>query len=312
MAHIDPDDLALIALSGTGATDAPAGANVSSHLAECPDCARELAELRRTVDLGRTIPLDLLTPSPTVWAGIHAELGLSASVAAVPGPATAGPEAAGAVAPGPDALGPVAPRPGAPVPVVPGLGEPVGVLPILGDPGHSALGPVVAPIDAPVTALTDGRPARQHRLRWVPVAAAAAVGLAVGLSASLWWPAPREQLLAQGTLDPLPGWTASGEASVARSADGPREVTVTLSVGAPSATPGDEPLREVWLLTPDASGLVSLGLLTGDTGRFVVPDAVDLAEFSVVDVSAEASDGDPAHSGDSIVRGELVPRAVAS
>jgi hypothetical protein len=36
-----------------------------------------------------------------------------------------------------------------------------------------------------------------------------------------------------------------------------------------------------------------------------VPDGVDTAEFPVVDVSAEADDGDPAHSGDSIVRGTL-------
>ena len=34
-------------------------------------------------------------------------------------------------------------------------------------------------------------------------------------------------------------------------------------------------------------------------------DSVDLARFSVVDVSAEPLDGDPTHSGDSIVRGAL-------
>ncbi|HEU4758159.1 MAG TPA: anti-sigma factor, partial [Agromyces sp.] len=64
-------------------------------------------------------------------------------------------------------------------------------------------------------------------------------------------------------------------------------------------------VREVWLIRTDASGLVSLGLLEGDSGRFVVPDGIDLGEFTLVDVSAEPVDGDPAHSGDSIVRGEL-------
>ena len=64
-------------------------------------------------------------------------------------------------------------------------------------------------------------------------------------------------------------------------------------------------VREVWLIRSDASGLVSLGLLEGDSGRFVVPDGIDLDEFTLVDVSAEPVDGDPAHSGDSIVRGEL-------
>ena len=64
-------------------------------------------------------------------------------------------------------------------------------------------------------------------------------------------------------------------------------------------------VREVWLIRSDASGLVSLGLLEGASGRFVVPDGIDLDEFTLVDVSAEPVDGDPAHSGDSIVRGEL-------
>ena len=50
---------------------------------------------------------------------------------------------------------------------------------------------------------------------------------------------------------------------------------------------------------------MSLGLLEGASGRFVVPDGIDLDEFTLVDVSAEPVDGDPAHSGDSIVRGEL-------
>jgi anti-sigma-K factor RskA len=64
-------------------------------------------------------------------------------------------------------------------------------------------------------------------------------------------------------------------------------------------------LREVWLLRADASGLVSLGLLDGATGRFSIPAGIDLAEFPVVDVSAEPADGNPGHSGDSIVRGTL-------
>ena len=63
--------------------------------------------------------------------------------------------------------------------------------------------------------------------------------------------------------------------------------------------------REVWLLTPDVSGLISVGTLEGTSGRFDLPDGLDLDEFSVVDVSEEQFDGNPAHSGDSIVRGPL-------
>jgi hypothetical protein len=56
---------------------------------------------------------------------------------------------------------------------------------------------------------------------------------------------------------------------------------------------------------PDVSGLVSLGTLDGSSGRFDLPAGLDLDQFSVVDVSEEQFDGDPAHSGDSIVRGPL-------
>jgi hypothetical protein len=67
----------------------------------------------------------------------------------------------------------------------------------------------------------------------------------------------------------------------------------------------DGTYREVWLLRPDVSGLVSLGMLEGDQGRFDLPDGLDLADYPVVDVSEEHFDGDPAHSGDSVVRGDL-------
>ena len=65
------------------------------------------------------------------------------------------------------------------------------------------------------------------------------------------------------------------------------------------------PLREVWLIKADASGLISIGFLDGDTGTFTIPDGVNLSEYPLVDVSAEPADGNPAHSGNSIVRGEL-------
>ena len=37
----------------------------------------------------------------------------------------------------------------------------------------------------------------------------------------------------------------------------------------------------------------------------MLPAQVDVGEFPVVDVSIEPADGDPAHSGDSVVRGTL-------
>ena len=72
----------------------------------------------------------------------------------------------------------------------------------------------------------------------------------------------------------------------------------------PEAT-GGTGFRGVWLLNDDATELVSLGVVRGKTGTFVVPDGLDIARFNNVDVSAEPFDGNPAHSSDSIVRGPL-------
>lgn len=63
--------------------------------------------------------------------------------------------------------------------------------------------------------------------------------------------------------------------------------------------------REVWLITADATAIVSLGILEGSEGEFAVPEDVDIRDYVLVDISQEPEDGDPTHSGDSIVRGEL-------
>ncbi|MBT2538553.1 anti-sigma factor domain-containing protein [Arthrobacter sp. ISL-69] len=63
--------------------------------------------------------------------------------------------------------------------------------------------------------------------------------------------------------------------------------------------------REVWVISPDLSKLVSLGVLDGEPGVFAIPEGLDLAEYPIVDVSNEPFDGNPGHSSDSIARGEL-------
>ncbi|WP_203230682.1 anti-sigma factor, partial [Agromyces humi] len=143
--------------------------------------------------------------------------------------------------------------------------------------------------------------------RWWPVAAAAAAvgivaGIAIGVGASGGFGSrPASQtIVATASLDAFPGWSATGSAQLEEGDDGVRSIVVDLDAEVPATD-----VREVWLIRSDASGLVSLGLLEGASGRFVVPDGIDLDEFTLVDVSAEPVDGDPAHSGDSIVRGEL-------
>ena len=299
MTHIDRDDLALIAMAELDLTEPE-----RLHLAECPECSLELISLQHTVAVGRAArDVQLLEPGDAVWGRIHSALGLSDAVAGTPRrsdfPASAGPARAApvtdtaALAPA-GAAGPAAGPGPAPAP---------------------APGPVPAPVEpappagpAPVARI-DGH-GRSRRARfWLPLTVAAGiVGLVGGLGGGIWWESLRqdaappvvEAKIAEATLDPFPGWTAGGTAYVEKAADGHREVVVDLT----GAT-GSAPLREVWLIKADASGLVSIGLLDGATGRFSIPDGLDLAQYPLVDVSAEPDNGDPAHSGDSIVRGEL-------
>ncbi len=144
---------------------------------------------------------------------------------------------------------------------------------------------------------------RKRPTAWGWIAGAAAAGLVVG-GGGAWWVANQPDpvtVQATAVLEPLPGWDASGSAVVETRSDGTRVLVVDLA----KETPSEDGFREVWLLKPDVSGLVSLGTLEGTSGRFDLPAGLDLSQFSVVDVSEEQFDGDPAHSGDSIVRGPL-------
>lgn len=142
---------------------------------------------------------------------------------------------------------------------------------------------------------------RRPGSRWWLAAAAGLVvgGVAGGLVVGAVLRDDDDAVLAEARLEALPGWSATGDAVVEESADGSRTLVVRLS-GAEA-----DGFREVWLLDREATRLVGLGVLDGDEGRFTIPVGLDLDDFAVVDVSAEAFDGDPGHSGDSILRGEL-------
>ena len=245
--HPEPDELAALAADG-GEPDA----TTRAHLRSCPDCRRDYEEFAATVARSRAAAadFDLERPSPSVWGGIHAQLGLSTDLASDP--------LADADTPRPVAE--VRPEPA--------------------DTGRR----------------------RGTRWWWPALAAAAAVvGVVAGITIGTNLVSrTNEAIIAEARLDPLPGWSAEGRALVEEGSDGRRSIVVEMDG---EAAPGQ--VKEVWLLNDDASGLVSLGLLDGKTGRFAVPPDVDLATFSLVDVSSEPTNGDPAHSGDSIVRGQL-------
>ena len=146
--------------------------------------------------------------------------------------------------------------------------------------------------------------APRRRRRWMPVVAvAASVALVASVGVVAWQfaQAPAPTVLATATLDAFPNWPdATGDAIVEKGPGGTRIVHVTMD--APGV--GDD-YTEVWLISSDATRLVSLGTLQGTSGTFTIPAGVDLSVYDLVDVSAEPYDGDPTHSGDSIVRGQL-------
>ncbi|KRB36600.1 anti-sigma factor [Microbacterium sp. Root180] len=161
-----------------------------------------------------------------------------------------------------------------------------------------------AAVGAPLTNAAEASPAAPSRGRGLRVLVALAASVAAVLAVVGVWSLVRPAdpvELASATLGAFPDHPgAVGTAVVTESADGERQVTVELD-GSDAA----DGYREVWLITADASDLVSLGVLEGSEGVFDIPDDVDLSDFVLVDVSQEPEDGDPAHSGDSIVRGEL-------
>ena len=240
--------------------------SVLEHLAACESCQQEVEALRSTVTVARSTVGETALQAPPARVWQGVRAQLGLS----------------------SDLEPVMPA------TVPGAAN-LGVL--------SDVTPAGPPRE--VVALDAARERRAGIRRLVLTVAASAAAAAIVAGGVLVWgaAAPRDggQLIASAQLDALPAWTgAAGEATVAERADGERVVRVSLD-----AEVGEGVVREVWLLTENIDGLISLGYLTGASGEFVVPASVDLAEFSVVDVSAEPLDGDPTHSGDSIVRGAL-------
>jgi anti-sigma-K factor RskA len=248
----------------------PATDEERAHLDTCDECALELAELEYTVIVGRsTVGVgDLEAPPERVWAGIAEELGLGAAdrMSTAGGIPAADERERAATADEPERA--------------------------------SAAASVSADEGSP------GAPAPARRKRGTRIVFALAASIALIVAAVGTWTLVRETQpveIAAATLDAFPAHPdASGTAVIVEKPDGARQVQVDLEAAEPS-----DGFREVWLITEDASALVSLGLLEGSTGVFPVPDDIDLREYVLVDISQEPADGDPTHSGDSIVRGEL-------
>jgi anti-sigma-K factor RskA len=147
--------------------------------------------------------------------------------------------------------------------------------------------------DGPVPSISAAR--RRWWFATAGVAAAAAATVAAVLIATD--DEPGTEVLASVDLEPL-GGSGSGRAELVRTDDTVQLLVETNDLGVPDG------YFEVWLIDPSVTALVSLGPLRDD-GEYDVPPGVDPAAFPIVDVSVEPVDGDPAHSGVSVLRGEL-------
>jgi anti-sigma-K factor RskA len=146
------------------------------------------------------------------------------------------------------------------------------------------------------TPIDQARRRRRPPPLWVLGAAAAAVLAVVGVAVALG-SEDEPEVVASATLDRL-GPTGSGAAELVDD-DG----DLVLQVEAEGLDPGDGFL-EVWVIDSGVTKLVSLGPSRPD-GSYDLPAGLDPEQFPVVDVSVEPLDGDPAHSGDSVLRGTL-------
>jgi anti-sigma-K factor RskA len=320
--HPDSDDLALLALGES------LGDPTETHVANCDFCQREVQSFRQTIGLAELSNYGEDAPpvSEHVWSAITAELGLAGEVtgdtitARRSGPLPAQPvptddrtnrfTPVGLTPTSSDVRSPTADHEPADLPDE--LPPAVPLLRAVPEPTEPAEDPNVtprvptaptSPAESPVTV---GPPARRWS-RWVAPLAAAVVGIALGAGAvAVLNRSATDPVEAVAPLTPVPTGPLAdqdgqqlGQADLVASPTGP-QVRVT-AADLPGA---NTTAYEVWLFGGDGK-MVSLGTLSDGNGSFTVPPGIDPQEYRVVDISDEPPDGNPAHSGVSLVRGEF-------
>jgi len=234
------------------------------------DGTADNGEFDDLIGLLREGPIDLTDekPSASLWAGISSELGLAS------GDANLQPE-----------------------PAVPAA------VPRKLETSAATFGieEVEANEDTNVVSLASRRPNWGRSTAILTLAAAVVLLLAVPVALSMR-SGDDVVLIAAADLELLEGQSGTAVVADLVSVNGDLQMNVDVP-----ADVADGEFLELWLLElTDDGGVVteSLGRVDG-SGRYDVPDDVDLDRFTVVDISVELDDGNDDHSGNSVVRGEL-------
>lgn len=312
MQHPDSDDLALIALGED------LGEAVADHVDSCASCQSEIEAFSMTVGLAELANFgeDAPRPGEHVWLAIAQELGFSGTTSTMTmvgsdDAATAPPASvdfsgasgsAGSSARASDANG--ASSSGA----TNGNGATNG-RGADDNPARNGGGPALRSVPGTGGDLPAGgsakAPGPKRWSRWVAPLAAVVVGVAVGAGAVVIAQNRADSVTIEAIAPlkpvdtgPLASQTGMqfGEAELVAAGAGTQ-----VRVNAPDLPPSSN-AYEVWLFG-DEGRMVSLGTLADGTGTFTVPQGINPQEYRVVDVSDEAPDGNPAHSGISLVRG---------
>ena len=262
-----PDEVALSSLAVDGRPAAPA--DVVRHVEGCGSCRAEVAGLAEVLATARSVPP--LDPAPQDPLGVPGPGAWSRVAADLDLADRRDPAGVGPPAHGRDA----------------------------GDPGDALV---------PAPRATSSRVARRLLVgagALGVLALAVGVGLAVAVDGTADDGTGGDRTAV--ALSPLgaagePGTVPADATAVVVDGEGPQEVVVR-AAGLPALDDAD---YEVWLLDPAEGRLASLGVLDADgVARLAVPAGVEVADFPALDVSVEPRDGDPTHSGDSVLRGSV-------
>ena len=166
----------------------------------------------------------------------------------------------------------------------------------------------LAPPPATVSSLEERRGRRRAGLptAWL-LAAASVVGIVLGVGGTTLAnrigvdPEPSQVTVASASLAPLDSPQTQGVATLVDADGGLRLDLPAMQLDAGTG------YLEVWLINRDLTRMISIGVIPTDAEQVDLPVSQRLIDegYVIVDISREPFDDKPAHSGQTLVRGEL-------